>query len=418
MYIGHDHTPTGVISGVQCATHRISIDVDLNLPDDTLRHVIYTQNMPRDVFKIYPHGGISLKGFLDRCQNLNVIPLVNLNFGRRLWNINKRPDLWKAKYTLAQWKRLARLVGDIISGYSFSQKYLQVFNEPLKWLDRHEVGLYTRATNQGIGSLRGKLPIVIGNEERDLAAAKGNAFEYWCIHFPQDFDYIGGHPLSSVKGDFSAIKYWHDLGNKYNKPVMATEAGSWYSNYTSPAGHERNKQIILECKKYGYKLCNIVLVDCNDSYFPRLGYRRWDKYYTRIIGVPQMASGVTYFQDFLNFIKVHGHREDPMADQKNFNIPDLLKEFAEEVGLELQPNYNPYLPVLTSLFFQNNNHYHQSDQNISKADFDAFLERFLNFLMKKMGHTKGLNLYYDETGKWRPTAEREAIAKSNPKEGL
>ena len=356
MYIGMDHTPTNVIKGMQCATHRISIDVDINQPDNVLRHIIYTQNMPRDVFRIYPHGGVSLKEFLDSCEFLDVVPLVNLNFGRRIWDVDKRPSRWKSKYTYAQWQRLSRLVVEIINQqYSFSEQYLQVFNEPLKWLDRHETGLYTRATNHGIGGHRNNLPIVIGNEEWDLASAKGNAYHYWCVHFAQDFDYIGAHPLSSIMNNaYWKIRAWKELADQYGKKIMATEAGAWELNYTSPAGHERNKKIILECKKYGYRLCNIVLVDSNDSYFPRLGYRGWDKYYTRIVSVPSMGS-VTYFQDFLNFIKVHGHKEqepieEEIEDMKLYllrrgvegNFVQWLQEILDiEYGFE-NDFHNPY----------------------------------------------------------------------------
>ncbi len=414
--IGQDHTPTGVVPGVQCAVHRISIDVDTSLSDGALRHQIFKTNMPENVFKIYPHGGISLETFLNQCRDMNVIPLVKLNFGRRIWDIQKRADLWKAKYSLQQWQRLSRLVAEIIcNNYSFKEQYLPVFNEPYKWLDRHEVGMYTRATNHGIGSMRSKLPIVFGNDEWDLAIVKGNALHYGCVHFRQDFDYIGAQPLSSIKGEYSKIKAWADLANQYDKGIMATEAGSWWHNYTSATGHEVNKRIILECKKYDYKLCCIVLLDSNPSYFPRLGYRGWDWRYTRIESQPEIRPGLTYFAYFMNFIKQEGRKEDPMADQKDYQIPALIKEFAKEIGLDLKPNYNPYLPVLTSMFFQNDDHYHQPNQSISKADFDAFLERFLNFLMKKMGHSKALNLYYDEKGKWRPAAEREGITKSNPK---
>lgn len=311
MLIGQDHTPTGVIDGVQTACHRISRDVDLSKPDNDLRHEIYSQGVRSNTFPIYPSGGLSLKQFLDQCRDKGVIPMIKLNFGRRIWDIQKRADLWKAKYTLGQWQRLSRLTAEIICNlYSFEEKYLPVFNEPYKWLDRHEVGMYTRATNQGIGPMRTELPIVAGNDEYDLAAAKGNGYHYLLVHFSQDFDYIGDQPLSSIMNDaYWKIKAQADLAKQYSKPIMATEAGSWEHRYTSGTGHERNKRIILECKKNGYEACNIVLIDSNDSYFPRLGYRGWDKYYTRIVSLPQIRAGLTYFEDFINFVKEHGERE-------------------------------------------------------------------------------------------------------------
>lgn len=316
MLIGQDHTPTNVVPGVQCAVHRISIDVNLGLTDNQLRHKIWNTNMPRDLFRIYPHGGVTLKQFLDECKRLNVIPMVNLNFGRRIWNIDKRPNDWKRKYTTAQWSRLSRLVGEIMLGqYNFDEQYVLVFNEPAKWLDRHEIGMYTRATNQGFGSIRARLPIVAINEERDLAVHHGDVYRYVLTHFRKDFDYIGDHPLSSIMND----AYWKigaqaSLAREFNMPIMATEAGSWEHRYTSPTGHERNKRIILECKKHGYKCCNIVLIDCNTSY-PNLGYRRWDKYYNNIIDVPRMTPAVTYFDDFMDFAKQHG-RQEQQEEQK------------------------------------------------------------------------------------------------------
>ncbi len=415
MYlIGQDHTPTNVIEGVQCAVHRVSIDVDVSEPDNVLRHIIYTQNMPRDVFRIYPHGGVSLKEFLDRCQHLNVVPMVNVNFGRQIWDVNKRPDLWKAKYTLAQWRRLSRLVAELITRqYNFSKQFLLVFNEPLKWLDRHEVGLYTRATNQGIGTMREELPIVIGNDEYDLSAHHGNAYHYWCVHFLQDFDYIGAHPLSSIMNDaYWKIDAWRELADQFEKPIMATEAGSWEHRYTTPQGHDRNKRIILRCKQQGYLCCNIVLIDCNDSY-PSLGYRRWDRNYTRITDVPLIRPGLTYFQDFLHFIMEHGITEQEEILMEYLR-PQAQQAFYEAMGWDDRPYHNntPNLPIVGR----------KDDQAAVRwADFDAVFESLLKGLVQALiksgslpeDFPRPMNIKYNEDGSWN--ADWKTVAESNPK---
>jgi len=118
MLIGHDHTPTGVIDGFQIVCHRLSIDLDLSLGDDELRHKIYNERLSGT--KIYPYGGKSLKEILDQCEAKDVIPIINLNFGRKIWDVYKNPRLWKNKYTPEQWLRLSRLTGEIIlNNYNF-----------------------------------------------------------------------------------------------------------------------------------------------------------------------------------------------------------------------------------------------------------------------------------------------------------
>lgn len=407
MKIGHDHTPTGVISGFQIASHRLSFDVDLTLPDSTLRHYIYYSKFVGG--KIYPYGGITLKQFLDQCADKKLVPIINLNFGRSIWDLNKRPDLWKAKYTYAGWQRLARLTAEIIcNNYNFSEQYLAVFNEPCKWLDRHEIGMFVRATSQGIESMRAKLPIIAGNEEFDLAIAKGDMYNYIGIHFNQDFDSFGVHPLSSVVGGgMWKIKSWKDTADNFGKPIIATEAGSWDTRYTSEAGHAKNKQIVTECKKYGYKACNIVLVDCNDSY-PNLGYRRWNKGYSQIIAVPKMANGVTYFDDFLNFI-----REETIME---YLRPIAQQAFYEAIGWGSLPYHNntPSLPIVTR---KNEN------ANITWADFDAVFETLVKGLIEALKKNEvfdsnfpgPMNIKYRADGSWNNNWQD--VANSNPKEG-
>ena len=200
----------------------------------------------------------------------------------------------------------------------------------------------------------------------------------------------------------SSVNFMANLAAQKGKLLTCSEG-----NYQNPQ-HEstwNNVRYHIEaCRRVGARDYCVIFLELRDH--SNYQWLAW-----RFNGAKKR-----YYDSYINLIKEEKKKkEDPMADQKNYNIPALIKKFAQEIGLDLQPNYNPYLPVLTSLFFQNDNHYHRPDQSISKADFDAFLERFLNFLIKKLGHSKALNLYYDGQGKWRPASEREAITKSNPK---
>lgn len=102
-------------------------------------------------------------------------------------------------------------------------------------------------------------------------------------------------------------------------------------------------------------------------------------------------------------------------DEKNYNIPTEISNFANAIGLAKKTNYSPYLPILTAYFFGNTNYFHKPEQLLSKRDFDAFLEGMLNLIAKVSGISDRLNVWYDENGNYRTDAQRNAVTKSNPK---
>ena len=251
--------------------------------------------------------------------------------------------------------------------------------------------------------------VYAGSEEvTDLFRSVGGmTFKQWFGQLKGSWDGYSIHLQNCARNEAqtrNAVDFVNHLAVVNKKLITCSEA-----NYLNPANRSTWELVNFQieyCRKRGLKHYPVIFLRLRNH--SRYEWLAWN-----FNGRNRSPN----YQDYINksLREKQKKKEVPMADQKDYHIPALIKEFAKEVGLEAQPNYNPYLPVLTSLFFQNDNHYHQPDQDISKADFDAFLERFLNFLIKKLGHSKALNLYYDGKGKWRPTADREAIAKSNPK---
>jgi hypothetical protein len=130
-----------------------------------------------------------------------------------------------------------------------------------------------------------------------------------------------------------------------------------------------------------------------------------------IIGIANQMEQPKY-----NFIKQFNKEVYNMyEDERNYNIPLTMETFANALGLSKKSNYSPYLPVLSAYFFGNNNYYHKPEQLLSKKDFDSWVEGMLNLLAKVKVINERINIWYDENGNYRTTAQRETITKSNPK---
>lgn len=304
MYIGQSLDPSGVIEGVQIAEHRLLFPIDIHLTNDKLRHQIATKRYKDD--NIMSNGGISLINFIDQCRTQNVIPIVNLSFftGHRKSN-------WTSLIPPEQYGRCSRIVADLLTE-NFNLSIIAPLNEPRKWLDDNTTGIYTESAYSSFTpGQHSKIKFSVGNEEYFVGLFQhlGNIFRN------KSNVMFGAHLLSSMgdwdnpKKYFNRISDWKDLADSYGLGILNIEGGAWFNSYCSYEGHNINKDIIKISKKNGYWASNIVVIDNNDMpKYRRLGYRKYNNEYTRIISEPMMNKSTSYFQDFMNFIKREGQK--------------------------------------------------------------------------------------------------------------
>ena len=313
MYIGYDHAPKNLIPEADIVQHRLDFALDFTKTDAQLRHdLMYTKHRDNIIYT----NSISLSQVLAQCKDHNIIPVIALNF---FWAIRHKPEtkhLWTSKITPVDMGRAARLVNDLITEAGFTKAYLSVLNEPTKWLNNEQIYQYSKAVvdNTTIG-------ILIGNDE----------------FFPEMFDYlasrftgnsrviIGYHALSSMgnwgkpNAYIGRISMMKGMASNYGLDIIGNECGTWFVSYREQEGHEVNKEIILECKKHGYKACLIVLPEMNINCINRykLGYRIWDNEYRNIM----IDNG--YFGEFIKLIKEHGNKYTEFYEEEDMKLKVL-----------------------------------------------------------------------------------------------
>jgi len=117
-----------------------------------------------------------------------------------------------------------------------------------------------------------------------------------------------------------------------------------------------------------------------------------------------------------NFIKQYNEGVYNMyEDERNYNMPQDLKAFAEALGIPVKNNFNPYLPVLTAFIWDNSSYFHKPEQPLTKNAFDPFVEVFLNFMAILKNIPERIHIWYDENGIYRKDADRTNLMKTNPK---
>jgi len=397
MYlIGHGHTNTGAIYGAQLLEHRIDFPISPDLGESTIRHQL-VHGKYYDDFYTSPK---SLYEILNECILFDIVPIINLNavwwHGKNLPNVISPSGLAK----------IAGILRDYLKdrGFKKGTAYIEVFNEPGKWLNTQQVVDYTNAVHNKVGD---DFDVIYGNDE--FAMLNWNYLGVNCKAAIQ-----GVHPLTSLgngsgwdnpKQCFYRIKDWKTIADINNKMVLGDECGSWFRAYLGDEGHQINKDIILECKEYEYLGCCIVSVDVNQQcYNGLLGYRIWTNNYSNII------TQNNNFADFINFIKQEGTK-------MVYNAPQKLQAIANFLGFTIG-NYEPELPIVTGTgFWQNAGRTHKKAQTLSKASFDASMEKLIKMILKINGEDVLANFecYYKNDGSWNPN--QDEFAKSNPVKG-
>ncbi len=403
--IGHDHTPTGPIGGFNTFCHRIDHPIRVRgLSDDQIRHALvegryhdYLYTAPKSLYEI-----------LNEAVLLDMRPMINLNVG--WW---KRQDASLKDITPQEIARIARILAEYLHlrGFRKNTAEILLFNEPGK---TESVTFTIEASNAVHDAIRDLFDLVVGNEEWAQNIWKPSDWNRLASECRAPI--LGVHPLSS-QGTWqnpTAYRYrirdWKTIANSFGKRIIATEGGSWFRAYNSTEGHKINKEIIMECKSYGYEACNIVLVDINrtahNNYSKVLGYRIYNHDYSVL--ETKQATLVEYYNDLLNLVQREGFK-------MVYDAPEKLKALANYLGIKVG-KYEPELPILTGTGFWQNAANHKRNEVLKKADFDASMEQVLKLVLKLLnkGNDFDLNVYYKNDGSWN--SNWESIAKSNPKE--
>lgn len=407
MKVYQDLNPRGLASNEYGGlTFRLMVKLDENLPDDQLRHAIYNEATGQHIAPKY----YSWK------DNSNKLIPVNFKLMSKQakeaginFVVNNCMSLENSNTTPEFFARVTGIIADLLEqdGWTKENSAIALFNEPGKYLGHGTEGAkkyveYVKRTNDFV---KGRYNLWLINDEYHLLDE-----EYVFTHTTD----IPGrifcpHHLSSLGKTpaWKHVEYAATQAASWGVPVGCSEGGAWFHPYRSETGHAINVKLLEECAKFNYDFCAIVCVQNNEwtvaNTWGTLGYLIYNNDYS------VLAEGTEYWDRFIKVLKQY-KEEIPIME---YDIPKMIADFADKHGLPKKPNYNFELPILTAMFFQNNNDYHQPGQPMTKKDFDAFLEGFLNWLVKM--NPKELSVWYDEAGVYRSKSSREAITKSNPK---
>ncbi|MBA7557410.1 hypothetical protein ES705_50165 [subsurface metagenome] len=193
---------------------------------------------------------------------------------------------------------------------------------------------------------------------------------------------FGAHLLSSMgtwdnpRKYFNRIPSWKNLADSYGLGILNIEGGAWFNFYCTYEGHAINKDIIKISKQNGYWASNIVLIDNNSkSKYKRLGYRRYDNEYIKPVSEPMMNENISYFQDFMNFIKSEGQKipvPEPVIEEEDMILITMKRGVKHPAVRWLQQILEEDYDVV--------NDYGKYD-----GDFGAATERQVKAYQKKIG---------------------------------
>jgi uncharacterized protein YfkK (UPF0435 family) len=354
-----------------------------------------------------------MKDIFDMCKKYNIMPIVCIGSTEEIiqgsWLPRALPEdkwQWVGRFT-QEFARYLKLK------YKFIRADLEVWNEP------NEL--------QGLGfgvDKYAKLATIMNTAWKSISDNyKTHIFS--CNIKEQEFldylleqeellkvtDYISTHILTDEEWDANYI-----------------DAINWkIKNYPIPKKYNLKQTLLEMSPRSGSS-------HLNDTFIDRFNYLKGKVamyamvFVTKneIVHTGDFDEIITYDLNSGNTIGFNGEKYDFVKmfnkevydmyeDEKNFNIPIDMQDFADALGLPKKTNYSPYLPVLSAYFFGNSNFYHKPTQLLSKKDFDAWVEGLLNLIAKVKGIDERVNIWYDENGNYRTEEDRLAVAKSNPK---
>jgi hypothetical protein len=324
----------------------------------------------------------------NHCKIFGIRQIITID----MWTPDRKDNPLGANPSEPELRATIRNIKDtlIAKGISSEMAVFQLDNEPAKY--KVPMGIYCNWANIIYNELGGSYKLYVGSDEC--------SYTDWYVNILSNCncDGIAYHLQNCAKDVASTnkcIEFIYHLMVTYNLESLCSEG-----NYLDPQ-YSYTYDIVL----HHIKKC--IEIGSSDYCFIFLHLKNTPGYEWLSAKYNDTIRG--HYNEYLALCREF-REVNRMVDQKDYNIPQVIMDFINTVGLKEQPNYNPYLPILTSMFFQNDNYYHQKTQNITKGDFDAFLERLMEFITGEE-----LNIYYDENGLWRSTANRELITKSNPK---
>jgi len=306
LTVFQDHTPNGVASqffgGV---IFRLATTIPPNLSYESLRHKVYNEGQPLDGYYTKP---VMMKMISEQARQYNMYLIVNNTI-----------QWFDSNISVETYARVSGAIADLLEmdGFTDETAAIALMNEPNKFCrvnGKYSNDKYIEYCQRSNDYVNGRFPLILINDE-------------YYINWSVDVKYIlektinipkriwGVHHLSSLgkTPKWGNIRDCKTIANEYNVPIICDEGGSWFEPYQRIAGHSINGRLIEECNTYDYFGCAIVCVDVNrQGGNKNLGYRVWDKNYTKILSQTNWAK----FEDILKKYKGGGSQMPEDRDLK------------------------------------------------------------------------------------------------------